>query len=407
MSSVHLASGVPDDTVRIEEVSENVEIPLQFGRTQIPKTSSKIKLNHICFTDNATRDNEFVRHTNDDIVKMIRTQQLNLFFGNNCASKYEMDFIIDLNGITIIENTYCIKLPYDFMFGEIILESIANHDLCIEFLSSSEFRRNIEMTLLYERIIVPNYIRRGFFDRFVRKVQCVEKIGYGEMEHSNETNIALSANHIHYTKGLFIHGDTNKITNMQLTLNGFTRFSYNKVMIHLYCNKINNSLFYVPFNQLNDFRNNDNQSYDNSLNCSRIQSMRIIFKYDYGNFNINVYAIHSNFMIYMNGFAHLSTRLNSVIATLPPDLPLVALNTNRTVRANPRLYTVQIANIETQVCPITHENITQFYGKCLKCNNVFDFTAISNWLKDHHTCPLCRGEWTNYIMYERIVNATT
>lgn len=51
-------------------------------------------------------------------------------------------------------------------------------------------------------------------------------------------------------------------------------------------------------------------------------------------------------------------------------------------------------------CPICLENIQITY--ILKCSHIFHTNCLEKWTKDNNSCPLCRKELIDQVLYQKI-----
>ena len=60
-----------------------------------------------------------------------------------------------------------------------------------------------------------------------------------------------------------------------------------------------------------------------------------------------------------------------------------------------------ICNKDKLFCSIEHEyiNINDKYQHCSNCNNNFCNDSIIKWLNIKNSCPMCRNEWKESIIY--------
>lgn len=391
MTEIQLSSGDRNGSIRIDSVSEHIEIPLQFGRNTLSRHLNKIKLNHICFTT--------IQEHGRLNVSFLREITISLKFRDQIIATHDIGFFIDLCGIKIINEAYCVALPYNFMFGEILLSAMDENDLCIDIRCSSSVV-DVDMTLFVENINT----REEIVTQQMHDIQLVNEFCHETTTCSN-IRIRLNTNNVKFIKGLFICGDVGLIKRMELCLSGRSRFVYGKTMIGLYCKKISENMFYVPLNQETNYEDVRMETYFNSLNCDGVRDIRINFDFepsDNSQKTIRVYGIHHNIITYEDGRTFFArTRVDAEEQQ--------RLRRQRVIEqffqspTNSRFSTTKLLETEPRICPITQENITEFYGKCSDCNNVFDFNAINSWLQNNRTCPTCRGVWKNNTKYRRTI----
>ena len=60
-----------------------------------------------------------------------------------------------------------------------------------------------------------------------------------------------------------------------------------------------------------------------------------------------------------------------------------------------------ICNKDKLLCPIEYTiiNINDKYQHCSNCNNNFCNDSIIKWLNIKNSCPMCRNEWKESIIY--------
>jgi hypothetical protein len=76
---------------------------------------------------------------------------------------------------------------------------------------------------------------------------------------------------------------------------------------------------------------------------------------------------------------------------------------NVVVNKEPKyLYEIKLLDLnESYECPITYIELHMNckYISCLTCNKYFHESIYHNWIIKKYTCPHCRAEWNNNIIY--------
>ena len=67
-----------------------------------------------------------------------------------------------------------------------------------------------------------------------------------------------------------------------------------------------------------------------------------------------------------------------------------ALQSNQIIEWQHEIISFELSN--NSICPITIDLIDISSGvcKCLKCRNIFDYSAYKQWIDSKGTCPVCR-----------------
>src|SRR3990167_3326169 len=66
------------------------------------------------------------------------------------------------------------------------------------------------------------------------------------------------------------------------------------------------------------------------------------------------------------------------------------------------IYCSSLINCDKNItCPISFINIAKSYTycKCTQCKFNFDADALQHWININNTCPMCRTQWKNNIIY--------
>jgi hypothetical protein len=405
-SLIHfVAYGAQNTYFPITHGVETATIPLQTGSNTIPHGADKVKFNHIAFT--ATND-ETRNMSIDEFKNATRNTIIDITIGGTSINEYKFDLLFELHPVTKFGNTFCVKLPSSYTLPEFYYISLQVHDIVVRILPENN-NIGFDMELYVDWIQLDGDERRRLAQNgHERHIQCIEKIG-GFHDSVQHTRVDLYGNNP--TKGLFIHGDIADITRMQMQINGNDRFDYNQAMISLYCFRITDKLMYFSFSGQNDYQNMSVESFGASLNMSRIDTVTMNFTFSHRaetRRKIEIYNVCGNILRYMGGMAGMAYGGRGIqlqqrtINTIPPSPniihPLQVATATTTVT-----FTNEFREIEPdkRICPITSDEITTFYCRCLTCNNNFDFDAIYQWVitQRKRNCPMCRSVWTNYVKY--------
>ena len=250
----------------------------------------------------------------------------------------------------------------------------------------------------------------------------IQQIQYkGEEIHTSLYMVGLNFNNL--TKGYFIEGNIDLITNFELLLNGHIRWKYDETLLSLYAKRISDNLIYIPFNtdNLDNYKlpAEDRTSYIGSLNSSRIDNtvMNFIFSENYhyqGGNQIKIYALSAEKFRYgyTNGGG---SGLGTAMLSNGSDY----ININNNINNNIITTSTQIHEISSldeweiinklinldrnNECPISLSpfNDNDKYCMCSTCNCNFSYDAFKDWIIEapHKVCPTCRSQWTELVVY--------
>lgn len=392
---MHLvAVGAENVYFPLQSSLEMVDIALTFGINQIPRSCDIIKFKHIAFTSP-------IEMSINEFKNIVKNYEIELVIGGSCMNKLQFDFLCELNPVEQIGNTFCVIYPDDYTTNGIDLVSLQYHAVILHVIGENTPNFQLDLFAEYE-FLQTEQRQRLITNAHEKIIQQIRLCGTGRVEQSME--IRLNADHP--TKGFFIVGCIDNITNISLQLNDQQRLNYTRAMINLYCFKISNNLLYLSFSNLNDYAQTNVESFAHALNFSRIDTIKMTLCINnVTNDEIKIYNVCGNILRYGSGMAGIAyAGYNHLIATTPyvpiPNRPRENLNTPT--------FTTQYRAIEPDKtnCPITQCDIDEYYCRCNTCNNNFDFDAIYAWVVTNRktNCPLCRSIWTNYVKYNKNVS---
>ncbi len=420
MALVQLMSyGEQNRMVPIHETYEMIELPFN-NRNDcvILKNADLGKLDHLIFTSDTI-------HNIDEFNNAIFNTQIELTIGNQIIFTNNLRLYTHFNPVIHVDNTFVIKIP-DFFLLNIDLISLQYCEVKIKYI-------NLNNNLFTEKSLTVKYTHLDIEPRRNRAQRSHNNfIQY--ITHSGEItqNSMMNTSPIEsreMIKGYFIEGNIDNINDIELILNGVTRFKYNKIMINLYCKKITNKLLYLPFNNTHEYHNASVESMIGSANGDRIDNLRMRFGIDNTTNEImSLYALNINNLSYESGFGFLqyhdgasrtlaTSGINSrrITQSYVTHLNVTQLNITQNLNSITQSNVIQstewqieykLLTSENNICSITYDEIIGDYGTCIICNNNFDYNSIKRWLNSRNSCPMCRSGWTNMICYKNSIEST-
>jgi hypothetical protein len=280
-----------DDTFVIEHLN-NIFFPSgNFGYGDI----AKIKFIIFESKENITKDN-FI---NSIVNGLIRIQ-----IGELVVGEYHLSLFTKLNDVIQVQNKFAIKIPQELTISEIILAAIPNlHCKVIVTNINNELFDNTKMIVDYVKYEGTDKHHLTVLDQKPKfqNIQTYNLITNGV----NDTKIKLPFDG--NVKGYFFEGDIENINKFNFQLNGYDIFTYDRIMIDMYCKKINKNLLYFPFNHLHSYNNSEYESFVGSINHSNYDNINLRFWFDNNdNQSIKIHAIHLQHLNYVIGQVSLS-----------------------------------------------------------------------------------------------------
>ena len=226
-----------------------------------------------------------------------------------------MSLCANLNELKKIGNKkISLKLPFDTLIESIDIIALQHSDCSYHITNLNDLANNQiqELSVIVKSIFIgDNHIRQTLAQQPHQAL--IQQIQYNGAEEINNNNVTISTNFNYLTKGYFIEGNIDLISEFELCLNGHTRWRYNDTLLNLYAKRISNNLLYVPFN--GDVDNylkpaSDRTSYVGALNSSGIDQTHMKFRfsenYSFQDSNkIKIYALSAHKLAYHSGFAVL------------------------------------------------------------------------------------------------------
>ena len=366
--------------------SEIMSIPVVMGDNRIERQGDKCRIKHIAFTMDNIDELQFKNLVKDYVIQIV--------IGGSPVFEFKMDFLLELNPVLRIDNTFSVNLSLDYFFNEIYLICLQYHETVFRIIGNNN---NFAIELFLEYIFLNNEQRRQLASNEQSAViQQILKVG--QYEDTNSTT-SIRLNSKGCTKGFFIKGNIDEITNMKFIINGRERFTFTKTMINLYTTKISNNMFYVSLSGNTNYQILSEESYINSINMSRIDIATMDFQFLNNNSQkkIEIYSVTMNILKYVLGMINIVFYFELFMNYRSPAQNFSIIPVPSSVIT----YTTIIRGIEpdNNTCAITFEEIVDFYCKCSTCNNNFSFNAINQWFITKKNCPLCRSAWSNFNKY--------
>jgi len=329
--------------------------------------------------------------TKEEFINSIKDTSLVLTSGGTFVLDYHISFLCELGMLHKTDENFIITIP-DYLRNQILAHFQLYHEsyLHLKNINTTIFS-NIKANVTYGELSNNDRIEYNekYHTQFLHICQ-EQNVKCENPQHPQKINLRFS----HCTKGFFIESDKiDAITNITLCLNTHERFSYNKTIFQTLSHRISDNLVYISFTNERNYNTNSMESYIGSTNFSRIDSTMLEITFDgiTDMFNMKMYAIHFNLFRTTHGMCGFGYHTYN-----PNAVPQKFYNSWQKHKKSVIVYNKLSSII---ICPISYDNIDEFYMKCSQCNNCFDYDCIIKWTKSKNTCPLCRNKWDSYTKY--------
>jgi len=281
-------------------------------------------------------------------------------------------------------NEYLYKLPWDLLkIKQIPLIALQYCDISFKLITSHQCNAKL-------------YVKQTFLENDARRIYAetthdiiIKQFQEQEIQlDSNQHDIRLNLAGL--IKGFFIDNinDIQEINNIKFLLNNNIRINYNKTMIQLFTKKISDRCIYIPLDN-EDFNESTNNA---SLNCDRFDNISLRIDSNV-NQNVTIRALNVNILKVMGGMAGLVYHYN-MASLWTPNHSNVTIPNSTWVEDNKKIE----GDTKCAICLSNIENENK-YMTCTTCKKNFMEEPLREWLVKDNSCPLCRSEWTERIIY--------
>ena len=303
-------------------------------------------------------------------------------------------FMIHHKNYEICDNKIYVTIPFELFCNDIKL-------ICLQFHEVRFTLTNIENVFKFCKLISKGI----FYDSEIRSqmsknqhdeiIQQLASIEITSPNPKNEFKYVIPFKGIH--KGFYIECENiDKINEISLNLNHLNKLIYNYFFVKTKCVKISQQLLYLPFNFDKLCQDRLPTGFEGSINLSRVDSVVLNIKLYTLNYKICLYGLSSNILrtcSNMGGLAFFYENNNHYYCDYQKNGDYIENIIYKLITDNDKI-----------ICCILHETIdvNNRYMSCVNCNNNYNEISIKQWFRQtphQKTCPMCRANWTNFIIY--------
>jgi hypothetical protein len=340
-----------------------------------------------------------------ELIDKLNTIEITI--GGMYIWKNKINLFTKLNKPKIINNSLCIKLPFDMFVDEIKLISLQYHEVKC-FISLNQSLPNYEFNIYYNQKFYDNEPRREMAqNNYETPIQQISShiIELNEPSNILTQNLFFSG----LSKGYLFDGNINQISNFKLSLNGVDYLDYNQIMLQLYGIKINDNLMFLPFDTHVNYKDITPTSFITGLNHAYINDVKCIINFIEPQIKFAIHTIEHNILRYGSGMGGVHFAERSIINIFNTPENRIIHNTpiiHNFRNNNSSIIWTSINKIidltKNDECPIIYKTFEPncSYCVCSVCKYNLDADSLKHYFSiTNNKCPLCRSPWTDYIIY--------
>ena len=366
----------------------------------IPRNCDLLEIDKLVLTFNeGINVNEILNQLKTNIDE---NNKFILFTGGCNFVTIDLHLAVNLSEPTIHGNTLIINLCMSNYIEPLMLIASQYYEHEIKLKLSNNIHNNLtEKKIFVKKIYLDSQERRTLA---TKNHEIVFHQPHGSAYISEEPFVQFDEK-IYcdgVSRGFFIGGNVNRISNFRLKIYGHDLITYNQLLLQVYAKRIGENLIYIPFNPnildpFNDLTRND---FTGSINFSMIDNIRVQIDWLEPQTSFKMYNIASNIL-------RITRSLTGIAFNHGPIIDITAYirhnQHNQHDQHNPIQYQDKnkIINCDKNICNISLELIEfeNRYMECSQCTNCFKNDALQQWLKIKNECPLCKTKWTSNIIY--------
>lgn len=239
---------------------------------------------------------------------------IELHIGNNRMLKLELSLLEKMGLVSVVEDNFVIRIPFDYLFGNISLKYLQFHHVRINFTSNDN---NINIDDVY--ILFEEFTSNVPIFNYYRNIDCdIRDVTDLNMKHqiNDEYTYRFRTYFNNPTLGFYITCNTKELANIVININGNNYpIKYTKDLLNK--NIINDSLLWLELYDVDDCIYNcelDEYVVDPKvkstviINLSRIDCLDIYLNFNVkqsGNISINAYNLY--YSLYYHNMIDTST----------------------------------------------------------------------------------------------------
>lgn len=214
-----------------------------------------------------------------------------------------------------------------------------------------------------------------------------QQIQYMNVYKINKSKFSVPLHFNGICKGLLIcMDDFEDIFNLEIHINNQVHIEYDKELIAFMCKKINNYMYYIPFDVNYELDCDSANSYDCNILFNNETNIKLYIESESSVSEIFIQAMMlTNYMFKNNRMCNI------------PHFDVVKYYKFCCERGT--FIGNKVLDIEKNTCVISHDEIKNgaYYSECMKCKNAVISSVLNQYfdINNDRRCPMCRANWDN------------
>jgi len=286
--------------------------------------------------------------TLETIHNYAQNMYINLKIGTQTLLNIPLSILWNLKEPEIFDDKLYLQIPFEMFFGNIHIFGLQFWEVSFNIINHTNLANYVSSySLLCKTYIGDSRYRRNSIDTSnccIQQISSLEvKVSLDNPENvSNEFKIITNM-FPGFSKGFLIESSNiNELNYIQFYINDLIRISYNKFMIRNKCQRVNDTLIFLPFNPDISYSERSFNSFIGSIHLSEAQSY-LKLNFDTPRNVVKIYSINMN--DYSQRSSEIRSSQNIVNTHLVQDFTTHSLTHNESIETNVIYNNIQVNSI--------------------------------------------------------------
>jgi len=277
-------------------VSENVKVPFKNNQLIIDRIGDLATPKFLVI---GTNDNITI----EEFIEKLGNIHFKMEIGGRTIIENKIKLYHNIISIKKLSNNFFgIDVLFEQLNSPIIMKVLKYHQvICKLELTNSEIIKESYMIIKYQ------YINNKYQDELTDDLIeiPIQLFQSHEETYVPTKYIRISLDFCFLSRGLLLETNFNNINKIIFLLEKYERFNYDRNMLELCSQKINDNLIYIPFDSI-DFFNKNKLSFRCGLNFTKFEVSYLQIEFEKEVEHISVHSIYLNFLRYEGGMCILN-----------------------------------------------------------------------------------------------------
>jgi len=244
-----------------------------------------------------------------NMFELMKQICFSLCMSDRIITRLPLSLLIALNEPRLDENKLYIKLPFEILMEPISLIKLAYQELIYCIYNTNEL---VNYVSNYS-IVCKTYSYHSPLNRTIDVIQDVSQIfkQFNSLYINLPTTVlpSVSIGSLSFsqnvglfnglTKGFFIEGDIDNLSEFTFIVNDIQQISYNRFYIANYCSRVSNTLIYIPTSPNNPLY--ESFEFNGAINCNLLQTRCINLTFSTPQTRVGIHNLCMNKLNYSRG----------------------------------------------------------------------------------------------------------